>query len=114
MNFALRPGETLAETLPQEQAGLVFIGRIRTPWKERSDCPRQGRPDGPICRIEIFEPWASGGALDGIEDIARLEVLYWLHLSRRDLLRQTPWHSFPALAAAAESDRHQHRGTRRM
>jgi tRNA-Thr(GGU) m(6)t(6)A37 methyltransferase TsaA len=92
MSFTLRPGETVAGALPPEQAGLVFIGRIRTPWTERSDCPRQGRPDGPVCRIEIFEPWASGGALDGIEESARLEVLYWLHLSRRDLLRQTPKH----------------------
>jgi tRNA-Thr(GGU) m(6)t(6)A37 methyltransferase TsaA len=92
MSFELRPGETIADALPPEQAGLVFIGRIHTPWTERSACPRQGRPDGPICRIEVFEPWASGGAMDGIEENARLEVLYWLHLSRRDLLRQSPKH----------------------
>ena len=90
MNIALRPGETAAETLPAQQAGLLFIGRIRTPWTDRSACPRQGQWDGPVCRIEIFEPWASGGALDGIEACSRLEVLYWLHLSRRDLLRQRP------------------------
>lgn len=92
MSDGLRPGEVVADRLPPEQAGLVFIGRIRTPWTQRSDCPRQGRPDGPVCRIEIDEPWASGGALDGIEAHARLEVLYWLHLSRRDLLRQSPRH----------------------
>jgi tRNA-Thr(GGU) m(6)t(6)A37 methyltransferase TsaA len=90
--FELRPGETVAEVLPPEQAGLLFIGRIGTPWTERAACPRQGRADGPLCRIEVFEPWASGGALDGIEENARLEVLYWLHLSRRDLLRQSPKH----------------------
>lgn len=90
MTFELRPGETIAETLPPEQAGLVFIGRIHTPWTERGACPRQGAPDGPVCRIEVFDPWGSGGALDGIEDNERLEVLYWLHLSRRDLLRQNP------------------------
>ena len=50
--------------------------------------PRQGRPDGPVCRIEIFEPWVA--ALDGVERFERLEVLYWLHLSRRDLVRQSP------------------------
>lgn len=69
-------------------AGLVFIGRIRTPWTSRLECPRQGRADGPICRIEIDERWTH--ALDGIEDFERLEVLYWLHESRRDLVRQSP------------------------
>lgn len=90
MNTPLRPGETAAEALPAQQAGLMFVGCIRTPWTERTTCPRQGQMDGPICRIEIFEPWASGGALDGIEACPRLEVLYWLHLSRRDLLLQRP------------------------
>lgn len=69
-------------------AGLVFIGAIRTPWTSRLTCPRQGRADGPICRIELFAPWDY--ALDGIERFERLEVLYWLHQSRRDLVRQSP------------------------
>jgi tRNA-Thr(GGU) m(6)t(6)A37 methyltransferase TsaA len=47
-----------------------------------------GRSDGPVCRIEIHEPWVA--ALDGIEAYGRLEVLYWLHQSRRDLVRQSP------------------------
>jgi tRNA-Thr(GGU) m(6)t(6)A37 methyltransferase TsaA len=66
----------------------VFIGRIHTPWRHRTDCPRQGRRDGPICRIELFEPWAQ--ALAGIENYDSIEVLYWLHHSRRDILLQTP------------------------
>lgn len=69
-------------------AGLVFIGTIRTPWTSRLVCPRQGRADGPVCRIELFPPW--GEALEGIERFERLEVLYWLHQSRRDLVRQSP------------------------
>lgn len=69
-------------------AGLVFIGSIRTPWTSRLTCPRQGRADGPLCRIELFEPWVA--ALDGVERFERLEVLYWLHQSRRDLVRQSP------------------------
>jgi tRNA-Thr(GGU) m(6)t(6)A37 methyltransferase TsaA len=69
-------------------AGLVFIGTIRTPWTSRLTCPRQGRADGPICRIEVFAPWDE--ALEGIERFERLEVLYWLHQSRRDLVRQSP------------------------
>ena len=69
-------------------ASLVFIGTIRTPWTSRLTCPRQGRADGPVCRIELFPPWDE--ALDGIERFERLEVLYWLHQSRRDLVRQSP------------------------
>jgi len=69
-------------------AHLVFIGRIQTPWTSRLECPRQGRMDGPICRIEIFEPWIQ--ALQGVERYERLEILYWLHESRRDLVMQSP------------------------
>lgn len=72
-------------------AQLEFIGVIRTPWTSRLMCPRQGRADGPICEIEIFEPWVP--ALAGVADFARLEVLYWLHQSRRDLVLQSPANS---------------------
>jgi tRNA (adenine37-N6)-methyltransferase len=85
---ALRPGETAIEAPAPNDAGLVFIGRIRTPWRDRLTCPRQGRHDGPICRIEVFEPFVA--ALDGITAYQHLEVLYWLHLSRRDIVRQSP------------------------
>jgi hypothetical protein len=63
-------------------AGLIFIGRIHSAWTSRMDCPRQGRSDGPVCRIEVFDP--SLEALDGIADLARIEVFYRLHRSRRD------------------------------
>ena len=26
-------------------------------------CPRQRRPDGPLCRIEVFEPWSQALAV---------------------------------------------------
>jgi tRNA-Thr(GGU) m(6)t(6)A37 methyltransferase TsaA len=84
----VRPGETVVEAPPPTDAGLVFIGRIHTPWTDRMETPRQGRLDGPTCRIEVFEPWVA--ALESIEEFERLEVLYWLHLSRRDLVRQSP------------------------
>jgi tRNA-Thr(GGU) m(6)t(6)A37 methyltransferase TsaA len=82
----IRPGEVAVEPPVATDAGLVFIGRIRTPWTVRADTPRQGRPDGPLCRIEVFEPWVA--ALDGLERCERIEVFYWLHLARRDLVRQ--------------------------
>jgi tRNA (Thr-GGU) A37 N-methylase len=36
----------------------------------------------------VFEPWIP--ALAGLEQYERVEVLYWLHLSRRDLVLQSP------------------------
>ena len=84
----IRAAEVAVDAPSPTDAGLVFIGTVRTPWTSRLVTPRQGRPDGPICRIEIFEPWQA--ALQGIERFERLEVLYWLHLSRRDLVLQSP------------------------
>jgi tRNA (adenine37-N6)-methyltransferase len=83
-----RPNEVAVEWRAPRDAALVFIGVIRTPWASRPECPHYGVPDGPICRIEVSEPWVAG--LDGIEAFERLEVLYWLHQSRRDLVRQSP------------------------
>lgn len=84
----MRPGEQAVAPPPATDAGLVFIGRIRTPWTSRADAPRQGRADGPVCRIEVFEPWVP--ALTGLERYGQVEVIYWLHLSRRDLVLQSP------------------------
>ena len=84
----IRTAEVAVDQPAANDAGLVFIGRIHTPWTSRLETPRQGRLDGPTCRIEIFDPWVP--ALDGIERYEQLEVIYWLHLSRRDLVRQSP------------------------
>jgi tRNA-Thr(GGU) m(6)t(6)A37 methyltransferase TsaA len=84
----IRESEVPVTPPPATDAGLVFIGRIHTPWTSRMATPRQGRLDGPICRIEIFEPWVP--ALHTLETFTRVEVLYWLHLSRRDLVMQSP------------------------
>jgi tRNA (adenine37-N6)-methyltransferase len=84
----IRPGEKAVSWPGADDAGLVFIGRIHTPWSDRMDCPRQGRRDGPVCRIEVFEPWAE--ALAGIGNYDSVEVLYWLHRSRRDIILQSP------------------------
>ncbi|MDE8345054.1 MAG: SAM-dependent methyltransferase [Acidocella sp.] len=84
----LRPGELAVDAPRPDDAGLVFIGQIHTPWRSRAETPKQGTPDGPICRIEIFPLWVP--ALRGLEAFARVEVIYWLHLSRRDLVLQNP------------------------
>ena len=84
----VREGEITVDMPPARDAGLVFVGRIRTPWKSRLETPRQGRQDGPVCRLEIFEPWVP--AIKGVDFYESLEVIYWLHQSRRDLVLQSP------------------------
>ena len=84
----IRPGEVAVETPAPDDARLVFIGTIRTPWTDRLMCPRQGRLDGPVCRIEFEEPWAQG--LEGLSQYEKVEVLYWLDQSRRDIIMQSP------------------------
>lgn len=84
----IRQGERAAELPDRDDASLLFIGRIRTPWTSRLKTPRQGRLDGPTCRLELEAPWDEG--LLGIAEFERLEVLYWLHESRRDLVHQSP------------------------
>jgi tRNA (adenine37-N6)-methyltransferase len=53
----IRTAEVAVEPPASDDAGLVFIGRIGTPETSRLETPRQGRLDGPTCRIEIFDPW---------------------------------------------------------
>jgi len=84
----LREGEVAVDMPRAGDASLVFIGRIRTPWKSREETPRQGSHTGPVCRLEIFEPWVP--ALKGIELYENLEVLYWLNRSQRNLVLQNP------------------------
>jgi len=85
----IRPGET-SLTLPSvADEQVYFIGRIRTPWAERRDCPRAGDPhEGPLCTVEIAEPFRP--ALAGIERHQFLQALYWMHRARRDLATQAP------------------------
>jgi tRNA-Thr(GGU) m(6)t(6)A37 methyltransferase TsaA len=87
----LRAGEVIT-TLPcQTDANLYFIGRIHTPWSTKAGCPRHGDPSGPECVIEVDPRWAS--ALQGLSDHRQIQVLYWMHQARRDLVLQTPNHS---------------------
>lgn len=85
---ATRPGEVEGGVTDRADATLVFIGRIRTPFPTRAECPHRGEPDGPVCRIEIEAPWHP--ALQGLAIGDPVEVLYWMHLARRDLLVQAP------------------------
>jgi tRNA-Thr(GGU) m(6)t(6)A37 methyltransferase TsaA len=89
MDETIRPGEIVAALPGRQDASVVFIGRLRTPWQRREDCPRQGdREDGPVCRVEIDPHWAA--ALAGIEANSHLQLLYWMDRARRDLVVQRP------------------------
>lgn len=85
---ALRADEVKVEAPAASDASLRFIGCIHTPFRTREDCPRQGRTDGPVCRIEVFAPWDR--ALAGLDKYDLIEVLYWLDRARRDLVVQNP------------------------
>lgn len=85
---APRKNEITVALSDANDAQLRFIGVIRTPWRDRKDCPRQGRADGPECRLVLDPIWVP--ALAGLADYAQIEVLYWLDRSRRDLLTQSP------------------------
>jgi tRNA-Thr(GGU) m(6)t(6)A37 methyltransferase TsaA len=85
-----RPGE-IAVTLPEKfDAGVYFIGRIRTPWTVRDDCPKNARGSDAECTIELDPRYAA--ALEGVATCTHLVVLYFMHEARRDLLVQAPRH----------------------
>ena len=85
----LRQGEVAVALPLQSDAGLYFIGTIRTPWHTRQECPKRGSLDGPICSIIVDERWRM--ALTGLTGHRRVQVLYWMHGARRDLVLQTPF-----------------------
>ncbi len=91
MSEDIRPGE-IAVTLPEKfDAGVYFIGRIRTPWKTRGECPRNARGSDAICTIALDPRYAA--ALDGVATCTHLVVLYFMHEARRDLVVQVSRHS---------------------
>jgi tRNA-Thr(GGU) m(6)t(6)A37 methyltransferase TsaA len=83
-----RAGEVAVPLPTATDAGVYFIGTIRTPWQTRAECPKRGSLDGPICSIVVDERWRL--ALSDIGDHPRIQVLYWMHHARRDLVLQTP------------------------
>jgi tRNA-Thr(GGU) m(6)t(6)A37 methyltransferase TsaA len=91
-----RPGERALPFDPAataDDARIVFIGRIRSPWTDRRDCPhnlREARERGGGGTVEIDEAWRAG--LDGLAEHAGAVLLYWLGEARRDLIVQAPAH----------------------
>jgi tRNA-Thr(GGU) m(6)t(6)A37 methyltransferase TsaA len=88
--YGIRPGEEAVELPPEPDAGVYFVGRIRTPWSRREDCPKNARESDAVCVIEVAARWAP--ALKDVETCSHLVVLYWMDQARRDLARQVPRH----------------------
>lgn len=89
-NAGIREGEVAVQLPAGFDASVYFIGRIRTPWMRREDCPKNARESDAICTIEVDDRWAE--ALKDVETCSHLLVLYWMHEARRDLVLQVPRH----------------------
>jgi tRNA-Thr(GGU) m(6)t(6)A37 methyltransferase TsaA len=89
-DFGIRDGEVEVELPAKTDAGLYFIGRIRTPWKERKDCPKNARESDAVCSVELDPHWVAG--LKDLASCSHIVLLYWMDRSRRNLVLQVPAH----------------------
>jgi tRNA-Thr(GGU) m(6)t(6)A37 methyltransferase TsaA len=89
-NNALRPGEVTADLPGTFDAGVYFIGRIRTPFKSRSECPKNTAESTAEGRVELDPRFAAG--LADVPLYSHLWLLYWMDRARRDLVQQVPAH----------------------
>ena len=86
----IRPGEVAIELPSSFDAGVYFIGRIRTPFKTRGDCPKNTTESTAIGRLELDARYAAG--LHDLKLYSHAIVLYWMDKARRDLIQQAPSH----------------------
>ena len=95
-DYQKRPGETALAFDPAKTAddgSVVFIGRVRSPWKSRAECPRnlvQARERNLTATLEIDDVWRAG--LTGIQKFSHIFVLYWMNEASRDLIVLKPRH----------------------
>ncbi|MCF4127777.1 tRNA (N6-threonylcarbamoyladenosine(37)-N6)-methyltransferase TrmO [Methylobacterium sp. SyP6R] len=90
-DFGPRPGETSIELPAAFDAGLYFVGRVRTPWTARADCPRNSAQSDAVCTLEVDARFAP--ALASLEGTTHLIVLYWMDRAPRNLVAQQPRHA---------------------
>ena len=86
----IRPGEMTVSLPDAYDAGVYFIGRIRTPFLTRDDCPKNSGQSNAVGRVEL-EPRYALGTKD-LEQYSHVHLLYWMHEARRDLIQQVPAH----------------------
>lgn len=92
--FDIRPGEVRLPYDPAgatPDAGLVFIGRVHSPWRSLDDCPknlRLAREAGGGASIEIAAAFRPG--LKDLAEYSHAIVLTWLDRARRDIIVLRP------------------------
>lgn len=73
---------------------VVFIGRIRSPWAAREECPKnmaQARETGKRASL-LLDPAYRDGLL-GIDGYSHVAILTWLDRAKRNLIIQKPRHA---------------------
>jgi tRNA-Thr(GGU) m(6)t(6)A37 methyltransferase TsaA len=88
--LGIREGEKEVELPAATDAGLYFIGRIHTPWKDRKDCPKNARQADAACTVELDRRFRDG--LKDVESCTHLVLLYWMDKAPRNLVLQVPGH----------------------
>lgn len=98
--FDIRDGEKRLTSDPAARlpdAGLVFIGKVASPWRQRKDCPKnmtQARERATPAEIRIDPDFRDG--LDGLAGHSHLILLTWLNHAPRDLIVQKPRYALEA------------------
>jgi tRNA-Thr(GGU) m(6)t(6)A37 methyltransferase TsaA len=95
----VRPGEVRLELPAGFDAGVYFIGRIRTPFRSRAECPKNTAEARAAGRVELAARYAAG--LKDLGLYSHLWLLYWMDQARRDLIEQVPAHLGRARGAFA-------------
>jgi tRNA-Thr(GGU) m(6)t(6)A37 methyltransferase TsaA len=86
----VRPGEVAIPLPASFDAGVYFIGRIRTPFKTRAECPKNTAESDATGRVEVDARYAAG--LEELRLYSHVWLLYWMDQARRDLIQQVPAH----------------------
>jgi tRNA-Thr(GGU) m(6)t(6)A37 methyltransferase TsaA len=84
------PGELRVAPPAAFDGGIYFIGRIRTPWRQIDECPKNSGESDAVCTIELDPRYAPG--LKDVETCTHLYVLYWMDQASRDRVVQMPRH----------------------
>lgn len=98
--FAPREGEVRIPVDPASMPAdghVLFIGRIRSPWKDRAECPKNmgaARAAGKAATILVEESYRQG--LEGLDRASHVVILSWLQHAPRDLILQKPRHATAA------------------
>ncbi|MBC7257168.1 MAG: tRNA (N6-threonylcarbamoyladenosine(37)-N6)-methyltransferase TrmO, partial [Chloroflexi bacterium] len=64
------------------------IGAVHSPLQRPEEAPAQGAEGAPEAWLEIYSPFREG--LEGLEAGQWVDVLTWLHLAERDILKVHP------------------------